>query len=112
MRYKLVFNLETDRALTRRELDHLTDSCLAQVEDPADSSGKGKRASFTVLHVAYSGLKVGGKRYDYETRAEIVNCQECGELLTLCACLRCQDCEELTPSRVAGKRCECGGRFY
>jgi hypothetical protein len=36
MRYELVFNFETDRELTRRELDHLTDSCLAQVEDPAD----------------------------------------------------------------------------
>ena len=61
MRYELVFNFETDRELTRRELDHLTDSCLAQVEDPADSSGKGKRASFTVLGVVYSGLKVGGE---------------------------------------------------
>jgi len=59
MRYQLVFNFETDRALTRRELDHLTDGCLAQVEDPADYRGKTKRASFTVLGVVYSGLKVG-----------------------------------------------------
>jgi len=51
-------------------------------------------------------------RYHYETRAAIVNCQECGELLTLCECQRCQVCEELTAIDIADKCCECGGEFY
>ena len=51
-------------------------------------------------------------RYDYRTRAEIVVCLECDELLTLCECVRCQTCEELTPANIAGRRCECGGKYY
>jgi hypothetical protein len=46
------------------------------------------------------------------TRGEITYCYVCGELLNLCECRRCQECEELTPIDVAGKRCECGGKFY
>lgn len=46
------------------------------------------------------------------TRGEIVYCYVCGELMQLCECRRCEKCEELTPIVHAGKRCECGGRFY
>lgn len=59
MRYKLSYEFETDRLLTDAELEHLTDACLAQVEDPSDFTGKTKRASFTVLGVTYSHRKVG-----------------------------------------------------
>lgn len=57
MRYKLAFNFETDRPLTDIELEHLTDGCLAQVEDPSDYTGKNKRASFTVLGITYNYRK-------------------------------------------------------
>jgi hypothetical protein len=59
MRYKLAFNFESDRPLTDKELDHLADACLAQVEDPSDYTGKTKRASFTVLGITYSYGKIG-----------------------------------------------------
>ena len=49
---------------------------------------------------------------NYRTRGEITYCYVCGELLTICECQRCQECEELTPADVADKRCECGGKFY
>ena len=58
MKYKLVYEFETDRLLTDAELDHLADACLAQVEDPADFTGKTKRASFTVLGVTYGHRKL------------------------------------------------------
>ncbi len=49
---------------------------------------------------------------NYRTRGEITYCYVCGELLTICECQRCQECEQLTAANVADKRCECGGKFY
>jgi hypothetical protein len=50
--------------------------------------------------------------YNYQTREKIIYCHICDELLTLCECRRCQECEELTAIDIADERCDCGGGFY
>lgn len=50
--------------------------------------------------------------YNYQTKEKITYCLECGELLNLCECRRCQECEELTAIDIADTKCECGGEFY
>lgn len=53
-KYKIVIVFETDQKLTDAEFGHLADACLVQVEDPADHTGKNKRARFSTLNYVVS----------------------------------------------------------
>ena len=53
-KYEIVIVFETDQKLTDAEFGHLADVCLVQVEDPADHTGKNKRAKFSTFNCVVS----------------------------------------------------------
>lgn len=52
---KITVKFDTNRQLTLDELGGLLDAIAAQVSDPADHTGKKKRASFVTLKVEVAG---------------------------------------------------------
>jgi hypothetical protein len=52
---KITVKFDTNRKLTLDELKGLLDAIAAQVSDPADHTGKRKRASFSTLKVEVTG---------------------------------------------------------
>ena len=52
---KITVKFDTNRKLTLDELEGLLDAIAAQVSDPADHTGKRKRASFSTLKVEVTG---------------------------------------------------------